>query len=125
MSVSRTSILYAILTAALLAALPGAIRKAIQAGDPYLFTERFFQDVLARLSGPGSLRFIFQPTVAIFLGVRGGIEDAPGFTTICWGARFSRRAPEPVVAQRAGVHSRPRGHRDPSRYDSPIPYLSE
>jgi hypothetical protein len=75
-SISRTSILYAVVIALLLAALPGAIRKIIHTGDPYLFTERFFQDILARLSGPGRLRFIVQPTVAIILGVRSGIRDA-------------------------------------------------
>jgi hypothetical protein len=75
-SAYRTSILYSVLIAVLLAALPGAIRKLIQTGDPYLFTERFFHDILARLSGPGRLRFIVQPTVAIMLGVRSGIGDA-------------------------------------------------
>jgi hypothetical protein len=75
-SISRTSILYAIVIAVLLAALPGAIRKLIQTGDPYLFTERFFQHILARLSGPGRMRFIVQPTVAIMLGARSGIKDA-------------------------------------------------
>jgi len=72
----RTSILYAVVVAILLAALPGAMRKLIQTGDPYLLSERFFQDILARLSGPGRLRFIVQPTVAILLGVRSGIKDA-------------------------------------------------
>ena len=75
-SISRTSILYAVMIALLLSALPGAIRKLIQTGHPYLLTERFVQDILARLSGPGRLRFIVQPTVAIMLGVRSGIKDA-------------------------------------------------
>src|ERR1700741_1495304 len=74
-SISRTSILYAVVFAILLAALPGAIRKLIQTGDPYLLTERFFRDILARLSGPGRLRFIVQPTVAIVLGIRSGVKD--------------------------------------------------
>jgi len=29
-----------------------------------------------RLTGPGRLRFVLQPAVAIFLGVRAGIADA-------------------------------------------------
>src|SRR5215470_1506905 len=88
-SVSRSSILYAVVIAALLTALPGAIIKIIHTGDPYLFTERFFQDILARLSGPGRLRFIFQPTVAIFLGVRGGIKDAHnGLPPFLWAIAF-------------------------------------
>src|SRR5215470_10469372 len=90
-SVSRSSILYAVVIAALLTALPGAIIKIIHTGDPYLFTERFFQDILARLSGPGRLRFIFQPTVAIFLGVRGGIKDAHhGLPPFLWALTFHR-----------------------------------
>lgn len=71
-----SSILYALIIAIILVALPGAIHRIIQTGDLYLFTERFFQDILARLSGPGRLRFILQPTVAIILGARGGMKDA-------------------------------------------------
>ena len=91
-SISRTSILYAVVIALLLAALPGAIRKLIHTGDPYLFTERFFQDILARLSGPGRLRFIVQPTVAILLGVRSGIKDArEGFPPFLWALAFHEK----------------------------------
>jgi hypothetical protein len=83
--ISRSSILYAIVIAVLLASVPGAIRKIVQTGDPYLFTERFFQDILARLSGPGRLRFIMQPAVAVFLGVRSGMKDAQaGFAPFLW-----------------------------------------
>jgi hypothetical protein len=60
----------------LLSALPSAIRRIIQTGDPYLFTRRFFEDLWARLSGPGRLRFILQPTAAILLGVRDGKRDS-------------------------------------------------
>jgi hypothetical protein len=74
--VSRTSVLYAAVAAVLLAAVPGAILTIVRTGNPYLFTERFFQDIFARLSGPGRLRFIIQPTVAIVLGLRSGIKDA-------------------------------------------------
>jgi hypothetical protein len=75
--------------AVLLAALPGAILRILHTGDLYLFTERFFQDILARLSGPGRLRFIFQPTVAIILGVRSGIKDArEGLSSFLWALAF-------------------------------------
>lgn len=88
-SIFRSSILYAVVIAILLAALPGAIHKIVQTGDPYLFTDRFFQDVLARLSGPGKLRFILQPTVAIMLGVRSGIKDAlAGIPPFLWALAF-------------------------------------
>jgi hypothetical protein len=88
-SISRTSILYAVVFAILLAALPGAIRKLIQTGDPYLLTERFFRDILARLSGPGRLRFIVQPTVAIVLGIRSGVKDTrEGAAPFLWALAF-------------------------------------
>ena len=74
-SISRSSILSAIAIAILVSALPGSIRRIIQSGDPYLFTERFFEDLWARLSGPGRLRFVLQPTVAVLLGVRDGKRD--------------------------------------------------
>lgn len=75
-SLSRSTVLTAIAIAILLSALPGAIRRIIQTGDPYLFTVRFFEDLWARLSGPGRLRFILQPTVAVLLGMRDGKRDA-------------------------------------------------
>lgn len=76
MKVSRTSILFAIVAVVVLSVVPGSIRRIIQTGDLYLFTSRFFHDMLARLTGPGKLRFIIQPTVAIILGARHGVKDA-------------------------------------------------
>jgi hypothetical protein len=75
-SISRRSVLYVVVIAVLLAAVPSAILRIVRTGDPYLFTGQFFQDILARLSGPGRLRFVVQPTVAILLGVRSGIKDS-------------------------------------------------
>lgn len=84
--ISGSSILSGVVIAILVAALPGAIVKAIQTGDLYLFTDHFFQDILARLSGPGRLRFILQPAVAIILGTRSGINDASaGLPPFLWG----------------------------------------
>ena len=89
--ISRRSILYAVVIAVLLAALPGAILRILHTGDLYLFTERFFQDILARLSGPGRLRFVVQPTVAILLGVRSGIKDArEGVPPFLWALALLR-----------------------------------
>jgi len=76
MKLSRSSILFAIVAVVLLSAVPGSIRMIIQTGDPYLFTTQFFHDMLARLTGPGKLRFLIQPTVAMILGVRHGMKDA-------------------------------------------------
>lgn len=88
-SISRSSILYAVVIALLLASLPGAILRIEQTGDPYLFTEYFFQDILARLSGPGRLRFIVQPAVAIVLGIRSGVKDArEGVAPFLWALAF-------------------------------------
>jgi hypothetical protein len=35
-----------------------------------------FNEFVARLSGPMSMRFILQPLIAIILGIRDGIKDA-------------------------------------------------
>ena len=82
-SLSRTWILRATVILIILAVLPGAIRRILQTGDLYLFTDQFWGDLLARLSGPGRLRFIVQPVVAVLLGSRDGVKDAranvPGF----------------------------------------------
>jgi len=75
-SFSRSTVLSFLAIAVLLAALPSAIRRLIQTGSPYLLTREFFDDILARFSGAGRLRFIVQPTVALVIGVRDGIKDA-------------------------------------------------
>ena len=75
MKVSRSSILFAIVAVMLLIYVPGSIHRIAQTGDLYLFTEQFFQDMVARLTGPGKLRFIVQPTVAIIIGVLHGMKD--------------------------------------------------
>ncbi|HEY4900347.1 MAG TPA: hypothetical protein VIH91_05940 [Terriglobales bacterium] len=47
-----------------------------QHGGFYLFSRQFLEDLPKRLKGPGRLRFIFQPAVAMFFGIRAGISDA-------------------------------------------------
>jgi len=74
--ISRSSVLTAVVIVILLAALPRVIHRLVQTGDLYLFSERFFADMFARLSGPGRFRFILQPMVAILLGTRDGVKDA-------------------------------------------------
>jgi hypothetical protein len=86
---SRSSILRATLILIVLGALPSAVRRLVQTGDLYLFTGRFFEDALARLSGPGRLRFLLQPIVAIFLGARDGVKDArAGNPHFLWALAF-------------------------------------
>ena len=75
LSTSRSSILTAIVVATILAAVPGQIQRLLNTGEPYLFSHLFFEDMLARLSGPGRLRFIVQPAIAIFLGLRDGARE--------------------------------------------------
>jgi hypothetical protein len=88
-SLSRSSILKATVIVIFLATLPGSIRRLVQTGDFYLFSKDFFEDMLARLSGPGRLRFILQPLVAILLGARDGVKDARvGSPPFLWALAF-------------------------------------
>ena len=56
--------------------VPGSLREAHEHGGFYLFSIRFFEDLPKRLAGPGKLRFLFQPAMAIFLGWQAGRSDA-------------------------------------------------
>jgi len=56
--------------------VPSSLRYAYQHGGFYLFSKQFLIDLPKRLNGPGRFRFILQPAVAIFLGIRAGIADA-------------------------------------------------
>lgn len=83
---SRRWILTWIVVVLLLTALPGAIRTYLQTGVFYPFSHQFFADMIARLSGPGRMRFVMQPIVAILLGSRDGIKDAKaGASPFLWG----------------------------------------
>lgn len=73
--ISRGSILTLVAVLTLLVFAPAAIRRLVQVG-PYLFTEQFFSDMSARFSGPGRLRFILQPLIAIIIGAGDGRRDA-------------------------------------------------
>jgi len=88
---SRRWVLGGVVIAILIAVMPRAILRVIETGDLYLFTDQFFKDILARLTGPGRLRFIFQPTVAIILGARGGMKDASaGLPPFLWALIFHK-----------------------------------
>jgi hypothetical protein len=88
-SLSRHSILPAVVILVLLVALPFAVWEFIQTGEFYMFSHRFWPDLVARLHGPGRLRFIFQPTVAIILGARDGVKDSrAGNPPFLWGLVF-------------------------------------
>lgn len=78
----------------LVAAAPAALRDALQRGELYLFSCAFFEDLPRRLTGPGRLRFVVQPIVAILLGARAGTADA--------------RAGRPPYLQAIAAHGRHR-----------------
>lgn len=62
------------------AAIPFAILDTIETGRVYLFSRQFLEELPRRFTGPGRLRFILQPMLAILLGVRGGLADAKAGT---------------------------------------------
>jgi len=70
------TVVFVLLALVFLIALPSSLRYAYQHGGFYLFSAAFFQDLPKRLTGPGRMRFLFQPAVAIFLGIRAGRADA-------------------------------------------------
>jgi hypothetical protein len=76
MKVTRSNSMTAIALLILIAAVPSAIRDTIETGRVYLFSWQFFKELPQRFTGPGRLRFILQPSVAILLGCRGGLSDA-------------------------------------------------
>lgn len=96
----REWILPIIVLAILLAFTPHALYRVFKTGDPYLFTNAFFGDMLARLHGPGRFRFILQPTVAILLGIRDGRKDARvGTTPFLWGLIFHREVRKQLLKE--------------------------
>ncbi len=77
MSRSRAVLVIGGLTLAVLAiSVPGALRFRLEHGGFYLLSAAFIEDLPKRLAGPGRMRFLFQPAMAIFLGIRSGREDA-------------------------------------------------
>ena len=57
-------------------AIPFAIVDTIETGRVYVLSSQFLEELPRRFTGPGRLRFILQPMVAIVLGIRGGLADA-------------------------------------------------
>ena len=71
-----TLILAGLTLAALGLSVPSSLRDAFDRGGIYLFSIAFLEDIPKRLTGPGRFRFILQPSVAIALGILGGVADA-------------------------------------------------
>ncbi len=77
MNVNRSTLVLGSLTLlVLMLSLPGALADAVDRGGLYLFSRAFLEDLPKRLTGPGRFRFVLQPLVAMFLGIRGGMADA-------------------------------------------------
>ena len=90
-SISRSTVLTAIVVAVLIAAMPFAVMEFFERGELYLLSQRFIDDMVARLHGPARLRFILQPMAAIILGVRDGVKDARASNPpFLWGLIFHR-----------------------------------
>jgi hypothetical protein len=70
--------LFVIAVAVLVVALPSAVIDTYQNGRIYLFSRQFLDELPLRLTGPGRLRFVLQPLIAIVLGCRSGLADARG-----------------------------------------------
>ena len=78
MKVTRSTvstIVTALAVLILAAALPSAVRDTLETGRVYLFSHEFLEELPRRLSGPGRLRFLLQPAIAIVLGWRSGLID--------------------------------------------------
>ncbi|HTR61417.1 MAG TPA: hypothetical protein VMH37_06910 [Candidatus Binataceae bacterium] len=97
-TVSRTTVLTGLAIAALIAAIPFAVWEFIHTGELYVLSHRFLDDMLARLHGPGRLRFILQPTAAIGLGARDGVKDArAGTPPFLWSLLFRSKQRSKLV----------------------------
>jgi hypothetical protein len=87
----RETLVAVVATLAIAAALVPAIVDTIETGRVYLFSRQFLEELPRRFTGPGRLRFLLQPTVAILLGVRGGLADArAGNPPYLFGLLFAR-----------------------------------
>jgi hypothetical protein len=72
----RETIVIALALLLLAAAIPFAIVETVEKGRVYLFSRQFIEELPQRFTGPGRFRFFLQPTIAIILGIRGGLADA-------------------------------------------------
>lgn len=76
MKARRDTLVTGVAILVIAAALVPALLDTIETGRVYLFSREFLEDLPARFTGRGRLRFILQPTIAIVLGARGGVADA-------------------------------------------------
>jgi hypothetical protein len=70
-----STIVTALAVLILAAAIPSAVRDTVETGRVYLFSQQFLDELPQRFTGPGRLRFLLQPMVAILFGWRSGLSD--------------------------------------------------
>jgi hypothetical protein len=91
----RDNIVTALALLVIAVAIPFAVRDTLETGRVYLFSRQFLEELPQRFTGPGRLRFIFQPLLAILLGIRGGRADArAGNPPFLFGLLFDARRSE-------------------------------
>ena len=76
MTLRRDTLVLVLALLVIAIAVPFAIVDTIETGRVYVFSKEFLEELPRRISGPGRLRFILQPVIAIVLGIRGGLADA-------------------------------------------------
>ena len=76
MTLRRETMVATVATLVIVATIPFAIVDTIETGRVYLFSSQFLEELPQRFTGTGRMRFILQPTLAILLGMRGGLADA-------------------------------------------------
>ncbi len=101
----RTTLVLVGLTLLLLVlSVPGALRDASERDSVYLLSGAFVEDLIKRLTGPGRFRFVLQPLIATFLGIRGGLADAKaGRPPFLYGLSFHREHRRELV--KSGVET--------------------
>lgn len=67
-----TAVLLVATLAVLAASVPGAWHDLVRRGGFYVFSDAFLVELPRRLHGPGRLRFLLQPLMAILIGVAAG-----------------------------------------------------
>ena len=75
MALRRDTIVTVLAFLVIAIAIPFAILDTIETGRVYVFSRQFLEELPQRFTGPGRLRFILQPMIAIVLGIRGGLAD--------------------------------------------------
>jgi hypothetical protein len=65
-------------------ALPSAIVDTIETGRVHVFSRQFLEELPKRFTGPGRLRFILWPILAIVLGIRGGLPTPRREILLTW-----------------------------------------